>query len=1140
MSLHALFLAALAGFALLHWWVLPELESAWSANRSPEKIAKASVIAALKAARTVLQVAAVTYGLLLVAVWLLDVFGIPLTAEGLRSRIELLEKLKAHIAFVSDSILATLAFWSALLGLGYLAYKRHHADLTAQVASRVEAEIERLKTALEAGAWDELPPTAEMAEIGRHIKEVRGYASRTSGEESQRANMVAEALQQKWVQADFFRRMNVAEETPAQPSLWQKLWPSSLVIFTSRGFARDTGALAKACSYAGMVIMCASLVYVAGSGLDAALSDRIVRAWDLAVAADQKEAKAAWEKALEARKADREDSRNQPDAQQAQTLVRAFTRAYFASPAWQTNAEAARRAYTAEAAVVRAHVVAAEGAARQLPVQGSRNPQDVVITATRDAALDPNRPTPLERKLTQKLLKDTSARASGIWQELNTKIVTFTAAYREPAKLSHFAETLLGQVLDPVVDGLQPEVTQASAKQFEKILGKGLKTGLERSIMTQFDLFLANLSGQVPVEAALESVTKAEPRRTALTPREIPEISKLLGNVGQEAERVREAVAKPAFAEAAPSNAETEEIRRLAKTVHEARLRSLQNSGGRTSPPTMDFFATYEDYFANSKASAASTLRAKLLEESGHALKPEVFADAAARARNFEKLGVFNRVGGVLIGRPSTSDAPVLEGYSVRQEADAADRITLVLRAPSGQEIRLGPYASDIIYRALLFAADGRPLVVTILNTQLGAQKVILHPTLVDTIIGCEMIELDKFVFGYIRKDLRDAHSAETQRVEGYDALYTLASRQGARALLKPEFKPQFDALIKEHIESHSAEALQSALNDPLLFSDTNRSPLAARYRIYNGPVLDAMKMCAAKRPDNLDAFGECIADRAKTTTSSKTQADVWFEEPKPLELVSGVRDRPFTLDPDLRFLAPPPKTGDPTLQFLIQDTDGTGNTDVWRFDTLTPSIQQGIKDLVGSNPQAAAILRNSEDFTILQRFFRLAFDGQLRGPQLLSQIAGLATTLGAQVKDKVATPRWSAPESPPGVKHAQAIAAEHKRLTAEPRASAPTLPEARTALTILAACAQAAKSPDRFASPAAWQTYCSFEKVRDKLEASCHAKDRGGDPLICGLANIASFSDTRAAEIKLASLIGISANSAQRSTVPKACRANQ
>jgi hypothetical protein len=62
------------------------------------------------------------------------------------------------------------------------------------------------------------------------------------------------------------------------------------------------------------------------------------------------------------------------------------------------------------------------------------------------------------------------------------------------------------------------------------------------------------------------------------------------------------------------------------------------------------------------------------------------------------------------------------------------------------------------------------------------------------------MIELDRFVFGYISENQRKKHESEMLRVGGYDALYFLASLYGSRALVKADYKPDFEAMISRHI----------------------------------------------------------------------------------------------------------------------------------------------------------------------------------------------------------------------------------------------------------------------------------------------------------------------------------------------------
>ena len=568
------------------------------------------------------------------------------------------------------------------------------------------------------------------------------------------------------------------------------------------------------------------------------------------------------------------------------------------------------------------------------------------------------------------------------------------------------------------------------------------------------------------------------------------------------------------------------------------RPHGLEAGGSRKSRPTMEFLASYEDYFANSEASAASTSRAKILAESGEALTPTQLTEAAGRARNFDKLTVFNRVGGVLVGRKA-DDGPLrwIDGLSLRREDAPGGRIVLVVGDISGHELRLGPFSADVVFRALLFAADGRPLVVTIINTGLDSvQKKLVHPALLDTVIGCEMIELDSFVFNYISKDIRDANDAEMQRARGYDALYVLASLHGVHALVQFQLKADVETQISEFIEQRSPQVLQSALTDSLVFSDPTRSPLAAQYRIYSPPVLDAMKRCLPPRVESLDEFGQCIERRAFDTSISAvsgSQAKLWFARPKPLGFVSGVPERPFSLDQDLAFLSNPHP-----LAFLIQDTDAGGNPDVWTFESLAPSIEEGIKSLVQANLRAASILASAEDFTVLQRLFRLIFDGQLRGSALLRQVEDLATQLGSQVDDAVQTSRWNASENPPGVQEASAIATFYEGLDGAATSNPSKLPEVAAALGIVANCAQAVKSHERIASAAAWQNFCSLDKVREALETSCNAAGAAGKKsLVCQLANVAAFSATTFAEIKLTELLEIPINYTPQPTTPRVCR---
>lgn len=103
----------------------------------------------------------------------------------------------------------------------------------------------------------------------------------------------------------------------------------------------------------------------------------------------------------------------------------------------------------------------------------------------------------------------------------------------------------------------------------------------------------------------------------------------------------------------------------------------------------------------------------------------------------------------------------------------------------------------------------------------------------------------------------------------------------------------------------------------------------------------------------------------------------------------------------------------------------------------------------------------NSEDFTILQRLFRVIFDGQLRGELLLHQVAKLADQLRSEVHDTSETPRLV---SSHGV-GAQAEIELAELIGAKPSEARTTPKTCRAAQTADQAIS-AAPSPDKQAPP--------------------------------------------------------------------------
>jgi hypothetical protein len=207
MNLLAFFGSAVAGFVFLQYWILPQADSRWAANKGIEKLAKVGAIAALKSARTFLQIGALTYGAILFGLWatgwLLETGSI----ADYRKAIDILEELQGQIQGFKDSIAANLTLWAAFLGLGYFSYRHHRSDLEQEVRAAAESESKRLHAALEAGEWAPLPATPEMTKIEEAVKNLTAEQARTVSENAPTIGSLIRQLEHRWVELDFIRRM---------------------------------------------------------------------------------------------------------------------------------------------------------------------------------------------------------------------------------------------------------------------------------------------------------------------------------------------------------------------------------------------------------------------------------------------------------------------------------------------------------------------------------------------------------------------------------------------------------------------------------------------------------------------------------------------------------------------------------------------------------------------------------------------------------------------------------------------------------------------------------------------------------------------------------------------------------------------
>ena len=338
---------------------------------------------------------------------------------------------------------------------------------------------------------------------------------------------------------------------------------------------------------------------------------------------------------------------------------------------------------------------------------------------------------------------------------------------------------------------------------------------------------------------------------------------------------------------------------------------------------------------------------------------------------------------------------------------------------------RLGPFAPDTVYRAILYAADGRPMSVTILSSDAFARKVLLHPALEDSRLGCEMIQLDRFTFSYIDADTRGAVNKAIARAQVQNDLYTMSVITGRRATWSP---PAPRRCTMERFTRFGA-SVGGGNRESLRCLPTPRHLRSRASTASTGLPLSALSRGRAGAGSHgVERFQNCM--QAQAVEWGGGEVKNWKLAPE-LTIVSGVRDEPFRMDPDLSFTKAPTGRGDTwPLEFLVQDTAAGERATPWSFPEVAPRLRPAVSRLMFENQDARSIVAGVREFALLQRIFRLGFAGKLGDDFPLAEIAALAAAARSRAQDKVDTVRWVPPATSPAATLRKRLQSLHQSLS--------------------------------------------------------------------------------------------------------------
>lgn len=419
---------------------------------------------------------------------------------------------------------------------------------------------------------------------------------------------------------------------------------------------------------------------------------------------------------------------------------------------------------------------------------------------------------------------------------------------------------------------------------------------------------------------------------------------------------------------------------------------------------------------------------------SGSAMKSAAFA----RARNFGALRGFSRIGGVLIGSPPESGSTAADFRDLSWTATDKG-VTLSLLRHDGKRISVGPFRKSILEAALAYAADARPVTVTMVTANpLYDLKILLHPTLEDTRLGCRAIELDRFVDEFSFKDSRRKQQTELVQTQGrlYELAWAIRFRELMETLgskLSPEESTQLEPLnrLAQFYLRYDAQALFAKLPPGASWRDPRSSPLVGKPEHFDTQLVDSIKTCAGKPA----LFRECVTLFIRRDADQYKSRGDWLLPPPQFQIWSGVREQPYSIDPELAFLRSPQGSADTLwpFQFMLQvaftspprtatSAETLDESEPWMFPTLGGHIQQLV--LEGLEKKGAArksILQDLREFTVAQRFVRAALEGHLGASFPTDKLLALMAEVKVKPEETAfPTARWNAK---PGLLEAQFLA---------------------------------------------------------------------------------------------------------------------
>ena len=1146
MSLQTLLMISAPSFLLLHVW-----QKRWS-HRGAVNMAQAGFRAGLEYLRTLALIATLIYTLLLLTVGAVGLFA-PLTVNDLATAIHELQDLRAALTSWT-SYWSTIVLLLLLAGMTIFAYRRGAEDWTRRARRYLEAQLSKARVERAASGTRELPPTDEMKPL---LADQRNLRHRLQALESGPPDLDKQAVAiqlrveleevtTRLDNLDLARRIDPFRGQPAADENDEEVRTRESTIttfFVSRGLLDVLDRGARLILKSTLAVMCLALVAVSGKATaDSVEQNIVVRLEALYLERSEQDALASYARAIPL---DEESPANpelsDQDEEALDYLAGQFERSIGRALATATArmgssrvAEAALNRLQARQEIIR--VAAHAGQSTRSSAMSALSDADNLTRVQRESVVlfergaDGRRPrTELGQRFRRDLQEQFAQRAPSVWTEVRQRARRTIASFGQRASAQEFESRVLSQIFGKALDLGGPPTDELSLVARELANQTGSST-LQRVYNTARAQAFDNIANNETMEGAFARLAEQQREQWRTNQRLATRLTAATDQVPSSDQIVRALELHP------PALRVDNELRvdatRLSGAIDDYGRMNLGSSGARGGRRVPEAVTEFGDYFPARADGSATTLR----QELSGSLQPgpagvsgmrgaaaravsESASRAFARARNFSQLRGFSRIGGVLIGRGPENGGRRLDVRSLEWRDVGEHHLALSLRDGRDRVFEMGTFWRAVIHQALAYAADGRPIAVTMTTAApLRELRILLHPALVDTALGCRIVALDRFVDEFTSQD---AERLEMEAfVEAQGALYrvawaarVIAAEERGGLAIDEGALGELTPALREGLFSAAVRGLaEQALENGDRLGDARYSILAAKANRFDEDLVEVMTVCGV-RSASLSEFELCVGRESVIDARPSRR---WLELPPEFTIWSGVREVAYGIDEEFGFLNADDGVLGP-LEFMLQvafvDSD-EDDSDPWEFPTLAEGIEEAVVAGVRRSEEHQDVLRVAREFTVLQRLFRTGLDGTLGDDFPFERMVELATVTADSV-EMADTLRWNA--RPGALEFSLAI--ELIGVLDEVRAEGEWQ---REMVTRIRSCVSFIESSEELTGidREGWEEMCGLGGFRTAAATDCSNGE--GDEDACYLEIAAMLAEETAAARELRSVLGV------------------